>query len=122
MVRTGKFAEAIDKLDEARRIFHRNFAGDANAHDAVRAEKFFDPEECKRLKPEQGRPIDWIFLALANRGMGNDQLARKWLQYTQATLQSHTAGTNDFGSNRRAWNDLELQLLLKEAVAAIPPN
>ncbi len=90
LYRAGRFKEAVERLEEA----------------------------ITTSQDKQGSPSDWLFLAMANHDLGNDDEARKRLdqaiRWIDARIPKNSDGTGV--APGLTWSQvLELQILLREA-------
>jgi len=67
--------------------------------------------ESVRLTGNGGGPEDWAFLALAHHRLGDQATARRWLDRLRAWKPA--------GSPRSFWDDLQSEVVRREAVAVI---
>jgi tetratricopeptide (TPR) repeat protein len=104
LYRAGHLQEAIDILGQSRVAYTRA---------AGLAQLSGDPDAV--LTPIQdGRPVDWLFLAMAQAKLGAPQQAQEWLKKSAAAITSKSVT-----DPRRTWARLELEILLEEANALI---
>jgi tetratricopeptide (TPR) repeat protein len=62
----------------------------------------------------EGKPQDWVFLAMAHHRRGNREEARRWLdRFRDYRLSENPA---------RFWEEVEIRLLRREAEALIDPK
>ena len=101
LYRAGHFQEAIDQIAISRRAYTQ----------AASAAELRGDTDAAWLMPQQdGRPSDWIFLAMANHQLGNATEAKVWLGKAQTALASE-----NIRDPRRMWSRIELELLMDEA-------
>ena len=104
LYRAGHFQKAFQKLDESRATYTRaaglaQLRGDPNAV----------------LMPVQdGRPVDWLFLAMTHAKLGNPREAEEWLKKADDAITRKSVA--ELGGT---WRRLELKILLDEATALI---
>ncbi len=63
---------------------------------------------------QDGRPVDWLFLAMINEKLGNRREAEDWLK--RAVTAANTQRITD---PRRIWHRIEVELLIEEANALV---
>ena len=113
LYRAGQYEEALRRLDDSRKFY-------ALAHSATLARSADAIGETPDGSGRDGRPVDWIFLALTHAGAGNREVARQWLQRAvKAVEESERGAGNEALSSRRVWNLLEVRLLIEEAQRTI---
>ena len=101
LYRAGHFQEAIDQIAISRRAYTQ----------AASAAELRGDTDAAWLMPQQdGRPSDWLFLAMANHQLGNATEAKVWLGKAQTALASE-----NIRDPRRMWSRIELELLMDEA-------
>jgi hypothetical protein len=85
LVRSGNYAEAVAQLDASR--------------------QFFNATARENIKPDyQGRPVDWLFLALAERGRNNLKRAGHWRSLADAVESAELPSGDDVSRNpRHTW-------------------
>jgi WD40 repeat protein/serine/threonine protein kinase/class 3 adenylate cyclase len=94
LIRSDEDAEGIKILDKARQF-----------HNAVSSENL--------KKDEQGRPVDWLFLALAEHHRNQPARASQWFQLAKSGPPS-SSDPGDLSKIRQTWNQFEITILLRE--------
>jgi len=94
LIRSGEDAEGIKILDKARQFYN-----------AVTSET--------PRKDEQGRPMDWLFLALAGHHLNRPDPAKHWLRLAKREAPPGS-DPGDLGTVRQTWNQFEIIILLRE--------
>ncbi len=108
--RAGRFKEAVDQLNESCATY-KQAARIAQARGYAAAEA---------LPVEDGRPVDWVFLAMAHHRLGREAEAREFLKKTRDAMESKAVK-----DPRRTWHRIALEILLAEAEGLIrgsPPK
>ena len=101
LYRAGQWQDAVDTLAKSRSAYMQ----------AASAADLRGDAEAAWLMPRQdGRPTDWLFLAMANHQLGQQSEAKEWLKRAQEAVNSKR-----IRDPRRTWHRLELELLLDEA-------
>ena len=101
LYRAGQWQDAVDILAKSRSAYMQ----------AASAADLRGDAEAAWLMPRQdGRPTDWLFLAMANHQLGQQSEAKEWLKRAQEAVKSKR-----IRDPRRTWHRLELELLLDEA-------
>jgi hypothetical protein len=81
-------------------------------------------EESLQADPKSGRAVlNWLWLALADRRLGQAEEARRWLDKAQAWLDQYRDGMparadEELGLHYHNW--LEAHVLRREAEALLP--
>jgi WD40 repeat protein/tetratricopeptide (TPR) repeat protein len=100
LYRAGKSEEARKRLQESRAAYVQA-ASLAHAQGLPAA----------AIMPiRDGRPIDWIFLAMIHEKLGHRSEAEDWLQRAAAAVTDRS-----ITDPRRIWHRIEVELLLEEA-------
>ncbi len=104
LYRAGRYDEALEKLKDS-------CAAYLQAASLAQARSEADAA----LMPIQdGRPVDWLFLAMAHQKLGHRPQAEEWLKKAQTAIAK-----KNVTDPRRTWHHLELELLLAEATTQI---
>ena len=108
LYRAGQLRDAVARLNESCAAY-KNAATIAEARGYTEAEM---------MPIQDGRPVDWLFLAMAHHRLGNAAEARDFLRKSREAVAS-----KNVRDPRRTWHRIELELLLDEAIALIgnPP-
>ncbi len=104
--RAGRFAEAVDQLNESTATYKQ----------AARIAETRGYTTAEEMPLQDGRPVDWVFLAMAHHRLAHAAEAQAFLEKTRTAVQS--ASVQD---PRRTWHRIELEILLDEATALISP-
>jgi tetratricopeptide (TPR) repeat protein len=123
LYRAGNYPEALKELQHSRSLFEDSATARAAAS---RDDSFLQgtPE------PRHGRPVDWVFSAMANFMSHKKSYAEWWLGKVEQSLELETMNRTgerrvatgmETNSERVLWNKMELQLLFEEAKALIAP-
>jgi tetratricopeptide (TPR) repeat protein len=107
LYRAGRYREAIEKLTESRAAYVK-----AASQAQTRSEA-----DALLMPLQDGRPADWLFLAMAESKSGRSAEAEAWLKRAEDAMTSRS-----ITDPRRTWHRLELELLLEEATAQIRPT
>ena len=107
LYRAGRYREAIEKLTESRAAYVK-----AASQAQTRSEA-----DALLMPLQDGRPADWLFLAMAESKSGRSAEAEAWLKRAEDSMTSRS-----ITDPRRTWHRLELELLLEEATAQIRPT
>ncbi|MFI5458061.1 MAG: hypothetical protein ACHRXM_21710 [Isosphaerales bacterium] len=86
-------------------------------------------EEAIKAAGDDGKPFDWLFLAMAHHRRRRPQEARKWLDKSVAWIEKakndQASGASIMNRNAIRVSDdelIEIQVLLNEAEALIVPK
>ena len=104
--RAGRFAEAVDQLNESCATYKQ----------AARIAETRGYAAAEEMPLQDGRPVDWVFLAMAHHRLAHTAEAQAFLEKTRTAIKS--ASVRD---PRRTWHRLELEILLDEATQLISP-
>ena len=108
LYRAGKPKEALGKLKESCAAYQQ----------AAKTAEERDYSDAEFMPIADGRPVDWVFLAMAHHQLGHADEAQKFRDKSRAALK--TVAVND---PRRTWNRIELEILFAEAEALLSkPN
>lgn len=104
LYRAGQFRDAVARLNESCAAYKQ-------AAEIAEARGYAEAES---LPIQDGRPVDWLFLAMAHHRLGNASGAGEFLTKSRSAMESKTVR-----DPRRTWHRIELELLLAEATALI---
>lgn len=114
LYRAGKYPEAIEALDRSRTLYASSVA--------TRIAELRDDSFQPLSKLNQGRAVDWVFLAMAHFQQGNKGGAEYWLKKLKETVEFKGAAGTEIASERRLWSKMELEILYTEAKTLITPS
>ncbi len=106
LYRAGHLPEAIAQFAVSRAAYMQ----------AASAAQLRGDADADLMPLQDGRPPDWIFLAMAQFKTGQTAEAREWLKKSGEAVKSKS-----IRDPRRTWHRIELEILLDEATALISP-
>ncbi|MEA3208193.1 MAG: hypothetical protein QOE70_1250 [Chthoniobacter sp.] len=108
LLRAGRIDEAIAVLDRSRAAYIKARGSELQRELAAGGAS---------IAIADGRPQDWVLLALAWSRKGDRQAAQHWLRKVELALELGAGG--DPHTPRTIWTRLELEMLRREAAEAI---
>ncbi|HEV7868086.1 MAG TPA: hypothetical protein VGO90_10420, partial [Chthoniobacteraceae bacterium] len=111
LLRANRIDEAIGVLDRSRAAFIKARGSELQRLAAAGASS---------IAISDGRPQDWVLLALAWSRKGDRQRASHWVHKVEVALEQMGSGSrNEASTPRTPWSRIELELLRREAAAEI---
>jgi WD40 repeat protein len=111
LYRARLYSEAIEALNCSRKLY----AISVEARIAASRDDSLEPQLSNY---NQGRAIDWVFLAMSyfQRGhRGDKNSAAWWLEKVRQNVAHEAPVGTEIAADRRDWNRMELEILYKEA-------